>query len=65
MFHVTCPRLDREVMVFDHHIHARTPTRHGTVVEFSCPCGGSGVRLTDPGATSGHLVHHDSHAIAA
>ena len=65
MFHVTCPHLDREVMVFDHHIHARTPTRHGTVVEFSCPCGGSGVRLNDPGATSGHLVHHETQPLAA
>ena len=39
MFHVTCPHLDREVMVFDHHITPGTPTRHGTDVEFSCTCG--------------------------
>lgn len=58
MFAVTCPALDQEVLVFDQFVLARTPTRHGTVVEFHCPCGGEGVRLTDPGATSGKLVHH-------
>lgn len=65
MFAVTCPYLDREVLVFDQFVEARTPTRHGTVVEFHCPCGGSGVRLSDPGSASGHLVHHDTHGLAA
>jgi hypothetical protein len=66
VFAVTCPDLDQEVLVFDQHVLARTPTRHGTVVEFHCPCGGEGVRLTDPGAASGKLVHHQhAHAQAA
>ena len=60
MFAVTCPDLDREVLVFDQHVEARTPTRHGTVVQFHCPCGGAGVRLTDPGTVAGRLVHHQS-----
>jgi len=65
VFVVTCPYLDRDVLVFDRNVRASTPTRHGTVVEFHCPCGGSGVRLNDPGAVSGRLVHHDSHSVAA
>lgn len=65
MFVVNCPQLDREVVVFDRLIDARTPTRHGTVVEFRCPCGGSGVRLNDPGAVSGRMVHHQSRSAAA
>ena len=65
MFHVTCPSLDQKVLVFDQHVRARTLTRYGTVVEFACPCGGNGVRLNDPGAVSGRLVRHESHAQAA
>ena len=65
MFTVTCPQLDQDVLVLDRFIEARTPTRHGTVVEFRCPCGGSGVRLNDPGCASGRLVHHQAWAAAA
>ena len=65
MFHVTCPSLDRKVLVFDQHVRARTATRYGTVVAFACPCGGTGVRLNDLGAVSGRLVHHESRAQAA
>jgi hypothetical protein len=56
---------DEKVLAFDQHVRARTLTRYGTVVEVACPCGGKAVRLDDPGADSGRLVRHESHAQAA
>ena len=58
MFAVICPDLDREILVFEHNVVARTRTHHGTVVEFHCPCGAGGVGLNDPGATSGRMLQH-------
>ena len=60
MFTVSCPQLVQDVLVLDRLINARTPTPHGDVIEFRCPCGGSGVRLNNPGSHSGRLVHHQA-----
>jgi hypothetical protein len=62
VFTICCPRLVRDVPVTDRDVEARTPTAHGTVVEFRCLCGGSGVHLGEPGAASGRLVHHQARA---
>jgi hypothetical protein len=58
MFTVQCPDLHERVLVTDRLVEARTPTPHGTVISFHCPCGGEGVRLNDPDSDAGHVVAH-------
>jgi hypothetical protein len=48
MFSISCPSLDREVLVLmsTRQLASMTNTPHGIVMEFECPCGAQG-RLPD------------------
>lgn len=65
MFITECPSLGHEIVVVDADVDTRTPTPHGTAVEFTCRCGGWGIYLCGSASISGRLVLHSVGPIAA
>jgi hypothetical protein len=65
MFVTTCPSLTRLIAVTDEYVESRTPTPHGTAIQFACPCGGWGIYLSGPGPISDRLALHSPYSAAA